>query len=362
METFFVIPEDQHNAVVEAAFKKRGFSAMEARAASKMAAAATCHGNRTHNAIKALHLDHLFGSGNGGCVPGARIERIPTPFKAVEVWDAHKKLGQATALAAIERAIKLADKYGTGTIAVDNAFHYLWGGGYVLEAAKRGYIAYTCCTAALTEVVPLGGKYPTLGTNPHSWGLPTADALGYPLVIDWATSVVAMGRVQQLAREGGTLPPNAAVDADGNPTTDPAKAVSLLPFGAHKGYGLSLVNELYAAFIGGSLPTLRCRAPVENEKQTPAFYFQVIHPESLASGKFAFGRTQEENVKAVLADIFGHGNEGCTLPGQIEARAASRSRENGGLLFSEAEVSALNEIAREAGRRAWKLEDLRIAK
>jgi L-2-hydroxycarboxylate dehydrogenase (NAD+) len=361
METFRVIPVSEHNAVVEAAYMKRGYTADEARAAGKMAAAATWHGNRTHNVIKALHLDHLFGSGQGGCVPGAEIEKIPTRFPAVEVWDAHKKLGQATALAAIERAIGLADQYGTGTVAVDDAFHYLWGGGYVIEAARRGYIAYTCCTAALTEVVPLSGKYPTLGTNPHSWGLPTTEALGYPIVIDWATSVVAMGRVQQLAREGGTLPPNAAVDADGQPTTDPAKAVSLLPFGAHKGYGLSLINELYGAFIGGSTPTLRCRAPVANEKQTPAFYFQIIHPESLSAGRFAAGRTQKENVKAVLADIFGHGNEGCTLPGQIEAAGAARSERNGGLLFSEAEIAALNEIAVEAGQRPWEIGKLKIA-
>lgn len=361
METFYIIPENEHNAVVEAAYRKRGYTVTEARAAGKMAAAATWHGNRTHNAIKALHLDHLFGSGHGGCIPGAEIERIPTRFPAVEVWDAHKKLGQPTALAAIERAIELADQYGAGTIAVDDAFHYLWGGGYVIEAARRGYIAYTCCTAALTEVVPPGGKYSTLGTNPHSWGLPTTEALGYPLVIDWATSVVAMGRVQQLAREGGTLPPNAAVDADGHPTTDPTRAVALLPFGAHKGYGLSLLNELYAAFIGGSTPTLRCRAPVDGEKQTTAFYFQVIHPESLSAGRFAAGRTQRENVKAVLADIFGHGNETCTLPGQIEAASAARSEKNGGLLFSEAEIAALNEIAVEMGKPSWEIGKLKIA-
>ncbi|MDR0379387.1 MAG: Ldh family oxidoreductase [Candidatus Accumulibacter sp.] len=361
MEIFRVIPESEHNVVVEAAYEKRGYTADEARAASKMAVAATWHGNRTHNAIKALHLDHLFGSGHGGCVPGAEIEKIPTRFPAGEVWDAHKKLGQATALAAIDRAIELADEYGTGTIAVDNAFHYLWGGGYVIEAARRGYIAYTCCTAALTEVVPLSGKFPTLGTNPHSWGLPTTEALGYPLVIDWATSVVAMGRVQQLAREGGTLPPNAAVDVDGKPTTDPTKAVSLLPFGAHKGYGLSLINEIYAAFIGGSAPTLRCRTPVDGEKQAPAFYFQIVHPESLSAGRFAAGRTQKENVKAVLDDIFGHGNEACTLPGQIEARAAARSERNGGLLFSEAEIAALNEIAVEAGKQPWQIEKLKVA-
>lgn len=53
-------------------------------------------------------------------------------------------------------------------------------------------------------------------------------------MIDWATSTVAMGRVQQLRRENKPLPPGAAVDAEGNPTDDPHKAQWLLPFGAHK--------------------------------------------------------------------------------------------------------------------------------
>ena len=65
MELFRVVPEDRHNTLVEAAYQRRGYTADEARAASRMAAMATRHGNRTHNAIKALHLDHLFGSGNG---------------------------------------------------------------------------------------------------------------------------------------------------------------------------------------------------------------------------------------------------------------------------------------------------------
>jgi L-2-hydroxycarboxylate dehydrogenase (NAD+) len=125
--------------------------------------------------------------------------------------------------------------------------------------------------------------------------------------------------------------------------------VSLIPFGDHKGYGLSLINELVAGFIGGSLPTIRSRAPVAGEKQGCAFFFQVIHPEAMSGGAFAKGRSQAENVKAVLADILGHGNEQCMLPGQLEAQAARRSEQAGGLLFSTAEVAALNEIAHEAG-------------
>lgn len=360
-ENFHIVPEPLHRSLVEAAYIHRGFNAQEAAAAARFSAHATRHGIRTHNAIKALHLDHLFGSGAGGCQPGATIEVIPSRFPATEVWNANRKLGQAVAYEAIDRAIALADQYGTGTVSVDQAFHYLWGGGYVMEAAQRGYFAYTNCTAAITEVVPFQGKFPTLGTNPHSWGLPTTGAVGFPVVIDWATSVVAMGRVQQLAREGLPLPPNAAVDSQGQPTTDPSKAAALLPFGAHKGYGLSLLNELVAALIGGGLPTQRSRWSVPGEKKTPTFFFQVIHPEALSAGAFAGGVSQAENVRQVIADILGHGNEGCLLPGQLEAEAARRSYKAGGLLFSPAEIQAFGEIARECGQPAWNPDDFPIA-
>ncbi len=361
-ETFYVVPAEQHNALVEAAYKHRGFDADEAAAAAKFSAHASRHGIRTHNALKALHLDHLFGSFAGGCVPSAKIEKKESRFAASEIWNANKKLGQATAYEAMDTAIALADKYGIGQVAVDNAFHYLWGGGYVMEAASKGYIAYTNCTAALAEVVPFMGKFPTLGTNPHSWGFPTTDAVGFPIVIDWATSVVAMGRVQQLAREGKQLPPNAAVDKDGNVTTDPAKVAALTTFGAHKGYGLSLINELVGGFIGGSLPTLRSRWDrVPEEKHTPAFYFQVIHPDAINGGAFAMGRNQAQNVKAVIEDVLGHGNESCILPGQIEANAAKQTDAAGGLLFSEAEIKAFNEIAEECGADSWSLDSFKKA-
>src|SRR5258708_9772653 len=263
-EILHTLPEEHHNALVTAAYRRRGYAKVEAEAGARFCAGATRHGIRTHNALKALHLDHLFGSAVGGCVPKAKIEKIKTRFRGAEGWNANKNLGQATGYAAIEAAIKLADKYGVGMVSVDNAFHYLWGGGYVMDAAKRGYIAYTNCTASLAEVVPFGGKFPTLGTNPHSWGFPTTSAIGYPIVIDWATSVIAMGRVQQLAREGKQLPPGAAVDEAGIPTTDPMKAKYLFPFGAHKGYGLALMNEIIGGFIGGSL------APDFNPPQPPA--------------------------------------------------------------------------------------------
>ena len=67
------------------------------------------------------------------------------------------------------------------------------------------------------------------------------------------------------------------------------------------------------------------------------------------AGAFAKGRTQSQNVKAVIDDILGHGNENCVIPGQFEAEAAARCAKNGGLLFSEAEIQAARAIMNRLG-------------
>jgi ureidoglycolate dehydrogenase (NAD+) len=126
-EIFHVVPVEAHNQLVEAAYRHRGYTTEEARAAAEFSAYTSRHGIRTHNALKALHLDHLFGSGSNGCVPGAQIQKHSSRFAATQVWNANKKLGQAVAKEAMETCIQLADTYGVGIVSVDQAFHYLWG-------------------------------------------------------------------------------------------------------------------------------------------------------------------------------------------------------------------------------------------
>ena len=147
-------------------------------------------------------------------------------------------------------------------------------------------------------------------------------------------------------------------DKDGNATDDPFAVVALLPFGRHKGYGLGLLDELYGAAIGGSLPTLRGRkekAAGTGEKTTCAFYFQIVHPDAIHADDFSKGRNQAENITAVIEDILGHGNENCMLPGTIEANSAKLSEKAGGLLFTDAEVKGFIHLAEECGldASAW---------
>jgi len=344
-----VVPISRHYDMIASIYKSRGFNDQESKDAAFVATQASRHGVRTHNGLKGLHIDDHLGSKGGGCVPNVEIEELESRFPAVKKWNSNRKLGQSVALAAVDECVNMATKYGSGTVVVDSAFHYLYGGLYAMLGAQKGFIFYTNCTAGLAEVVPYQGKIPTLGTNPHSYGFPTQDILGYPIVMDWATSVIASGRVAQLRREGLPLPPKSAVDIDGKYTTDPKNVAALVPFGDHKGYGLSLLNELYGAYVGGGCPTLRNRWEVQSPetKRTCVFYFHAIHPEAIGCD---FGeRTQSENVQSVLQDIYQEGNHNCVVPGQFEHEAALLCEIHGGLLFSSAEVEEFRILAREVG-------------
>ena len=74
-EVYFIVPPPMHNALVERAYRHRGYTAEEARDGARFCELAATHGIRTHNAIKAIHLDELFGSKVGGCTPGAKLEK-----------------------------------------------------------------------------------------------------------------------------------------------------------------------------------------------------------------------------------------------------------------------------------------------
>ena len=261
-------------------------------------------------------------------------------------------------------AIAKARKAGVALVALKHAHHLGRIGDWAEACAAEGCasIHFVNVVHAGGLVAPWGGRERRMSTNPFCCAMPIEGR--EPIVLDFATSKVAEGKVQVARNKGVDLPPGCVVDGEGKPSLDPNDLYgpppgALAPFGDHKGYGLSLINEVVGGFIGGSLPTIRNRAAVPGEKQGCTFFFQVIHPDAVSGGAFAGGRSQAANVKAVLADILGHGNEQCMLPGQLEAEAAARSDRAGGLLFSRAEIDALNEIAREAGEASIAIDTLK---
>jgi LDH2 family malate/lactate/ureidoglycolate dehydrogenase len=102
------------------------------------------------------------------------------------------------------------------------------------------------------KVTAYDGLKPVLGTNPFAFGAPRRN--GQSLMLDMATSALAGSTVREHISKGEPLPVGLAIDADGNPITDPKKVGegALLPFGGAKGYGLALLVEMLAGVITGA--------------------------------------------------------------------------------------------------------------
>ncbi|MGJ7043293.1 LDH2 family malate/lactate/ureidoglycolate dehydrogenase [Shinella sp. BE166] len=139
---------------------------------------------------------------------------------------------------------------GIAMAAIRNANHIGMLAYYAEAAARSGLIGIVMSTSEAL-VHPFGGTRAMLGTNPVAIGIPSGDQ---PFLLDLATSVVSMGKINHHAIRGMSIPPGWAMDADGRPTTDAtaARMGAIAPFGGAKGYGLGLAIELLAAALAGS--------------------------------------------------------------------------------------------------------------
>lgn len=144
-----------------------------------------------------------------------------------------------------------AGETGVALMAVRNSHHAGVLGFPVADLAREGLLALGFANSP-ASLAPYGGSRVTFGTNPLAMACPRKNAP--PLVIDLSMGLLARGKILQAAKKGELIPEGAAVDAQGNPTRDPAKAFdgALLPFGGPKGYALALLVEIMSAALTGA--------------------------------------------------------------------------------------------------------------
>ncbi len=159
--------------------------------------------------------------------------------------------GQVVGSRAMAEAIALARETGVGCVAATESNHFGIAAYFTMQALLHDMIGLAVSHSD-SLMAPYGAAKAFLGSNPISVAIPTGDE--EPLVLDMATTVAAMGKVTSAMAMGESIPPGWAIDAAGNPTTDPAQALegALLPIGTYKGYGLALVIEMLSALLAGS--------------------------------------------------------------------------------------------------------------
>jgi len=168
--------------------------------------------------------------------------------------DGKMGFGHTMSRQAMEWAIERARRSAVCCVTFQNTTHIGRVGEYAEQAARAGCITMITlggASAAGSQVVPFGGARGALGTNPIAVGIPTGDDA--PFVIDFATSVVAGGKILVALSKGLDVPEGVMVDSQGNPSTNPEEFRAggyLLPFGGHKGYALSLFFSLMGGLAG----------------------------------------------------------------------------------------------------------------
>ena len=185
-----------------------------------------------------------------GKVDGKAKPTIKHLTPAVIQVDGHgcfAPLAQAVGLPPLTEA---TEKIGIAALSLVGVHHFaaLWPETEYL--ADRGFVGIAC-TAYMPAVAPAGSNEALFGTNPLSFAWPRP---GHnPVVYDMATASMAMGDVQIAARDGREVPLGTGLDANGQPTTDPAAIAKgvLLPFGGYKGSAIAMMVELLAAGMTG---------------------------------------------------------------------------------------------------------------
>lgn len=261
------------------------------------------------------------------------------------VIDGQNGFGHLTAKRAVSQAIDKARRENVCCVTFTQVGHVGRLGEYAEMAAYAGCLGLVMVGSGsqqdLRRVVPYGGGAGTgvLGTNPLAVGAPTGDDT--PFVLDYATSVMAEGKVQVARSKGLPLPEGVILDRHGNPTTNPHDFYDggyLLPFAKHKGFALSLVMCLFGGLAGNF--------DVEHQGMGGA-YLQVVN-----IAAFTPLEQYQQHVRSFLDGIKSlppaPGFDEIIVPGDFEARNR-RQRLAEGVPVPSTIRDQLNECAEKLG-------------
>ena len=267
---------------------------------------------------------------------------------AVLTVDACAGLGQAQAMKVLERLHTAAVELGVASATIRNSQHFGTLGYYCNRAAARGMILLAT-TNAEPAMAPHGGSEPLFGTNPVAASFPTGK--GYPLKVDLATSVVARGNIIAAARKGETIPPDWALDAGGEATTDPEAALlgAVLTLAGHKGYALALLVEAFSGVLSGAGIGRGVGSMYRDmDRRQDVGHFFCLLDISAFMDLDVWNERIDGLIDTIKASRRRPGFSEILIPGEPEYRAAERNRRLG-IPIDQATLAELKTLAEKYG-------------
>src|SRR5215471_10158473 len=291
----------------------------------------------------------------GAIVPDQTAEVVvDTPSLAVV--DGKFGYGQTVTPQAVRIGIEKCKKAGLAALALRNSGHLGRVGDWAEMAAAEGLVSVHFVNAAGSLLVaPFGGVQKRLSTAPYCVGIPREGQ--DPIVLDFATSIVAEGKVLVASRGGKKLPKGALIDSDGTLSEDPAVLYgpyqpdgardhtngtgAIRAFGEHKGSGLAFICEL----LGGALTGTGATAP--NRPFANGMLAFYVDPKVIDASNFFDGEITRY-ADFIRATKPGAGVEEVLIPGDPERKTRAERTKNGVPLPDDTWAAIVN-TAREVG-------------
>ncbi|WP_374332979.1 Ldh family oxidoreductase [Aestuariivirga sp.] len=241
------------------------------------------------------YCEHLLSGKVDGKVRAKVRKLSPVAFRV----DARNGLAHPAIEAGFAKLIPAAKKNGIAGMAVHNSYNAATLGFHTGHLARHGLVAFGF-TNAMPAIAPVGGRTPVIGTNPLSFAVPGKKGK-IAFLIDQSSSAVTWTAVKRAAEEGREIPLGWALDAEGSPTTDPAKGLagSMAPSGGYKGFGQGLIVEVMCAALAGALRGPEMGSFQENDGKPIGCgqFFIALEPEMFSGGAF------HRQVKALAKSI-----------------------------------------------------------
>ncbi|WP_448956208.1 Ldh family oxidoreductase [Labrys neptuniae] len=322
--------------LVEAIFRKAGLNAVQAGALARVIVAGERDACKSHGIYRIEGALRTLKAG--------KVRPDAEPVVSVQEASAIVKVDAKGGFAnpAFEQGLPLlaerAQTYGLAALVINDCTHFsaLWPEAEALT--QHGLAGLVMCPSYAT-VAPTGGNKPLLGTNPFAFAWPRQGRP--PYVFDFATSVAARGEIELYRRAGKPLPEGWAIDAEGQPTTDPTAALAgaMLPFGGHKGSAIGTMIELLAGIMIGDLTSPEALAVLGTTSLAPSHGELII---ALSPEKFAAGRPGDPFARAeqLFEAIVG---QGARLPSQRRFQARAKSEQEG-IALTGAEIDSLDRL------------------
>jgi LDH2 family malate/lactate/ureidoglycolate dehydrogenase len=274
----------------------------------------------------------------------------PTIHKVTPVVaqvDGHNAFGFLAAHMGMSHAIEMAKEFGIGMVSIKHSNHFGMSAWIVQQAIDAGMMSLVFTNSS--PALPVwGGRSKLMGVSPIACGAPAGKEK--PFILDMAPSVAARGKIYKAYRRSEKIPPDWALDAEGNPTDDPGKALQgvMLPMGGPKGSALAIMMDVFSGVLSGSAFAGNVTNPYDPSKPADVGHFLIAIKPDLFMSLEDFKERMDYLHRSVVDSEKMSGVDRIYFPGEIE-QLKQEERLRTGIPYVDAEIKALNTEAERVG-------------